>query len=182
MFRFIFLVLPKIQYVALTIRPEGAFHKRKGHQQPTPFSRTSSIYSYATIKNTHLSQSMRTLYLSSFIKFYKNGLDVKVIICVPIHVKCTCINPPPPSFQAYIYELLLKSMIILTHSYLYIYLSNSKMTSISYDFITECMTKWKHSLAWYDVAINSTINTCILLDRFWIVVCISDWMAKWIRH
>ena len=30
------------------------------------------------------------------------------------------------------------------------------MTSISYDYITECITKWKHCLAWYDVAINST--------------------------
>ena len=30
------------------------------------------------------------------------------------------------------------------------------MTPISYDYITEYMTKWKHPIAWYDVAINST--------------------------
>ena len=31
-----------------------------------------------------------------------------------------------------------------------IYWSNSKMTPKSYDYITEYMTKWKHSLAWYE--------------------------------
>ena len=40
------------------------------------------------------------------------------------------------------------------------------MTYISYDYITEYMTKWKHFLAWYDVAINSTMHTCILLNKF----------------
>ena len=47
-----------------------------------------------------------------------------------------------------------------------IYWPNSKMTSISYDYITEYMTKWKHSLAWYDVAINITMNTYILMDKY----------------
>ena len=46
------------------------------------------------------------------------------------------------------------------------YWSNSKMTSILYDYITEYMKKLKHCLAWYDVAINSTMHTCILLDKF----------------
>ena len=36
------------------------------------------------------------------------------------------------------------------------------MTSISYDYITEYMTKWKLSFTWYDVAIKSTMHTCIL--------------------
>ena len=40
------------------------------------------------------------------------------------------------------------------------------MTSISYDYITEYMTKWKLSLAWYDVAINNTMHTYILLSKF----------------
>ena len=40
------------------------------------------------------------------------------------------------------------------------------MTPISYDYITEYMTKWKHLLAWYDVAINSTMKTYILLVKF----------------
>ena len=35
------------------------------------------------------------------------------------------------------------------------------MKPISYDYIMEYMTKWEHFLAWYDVAINSTIKTCI---------------------
>ena len=39
------------------------------------------------------------------------------------------------------------------------------MTSISYDYITEYMTKWELSPAWYDVAINSTIHTRILLEK-----------------
>ena len=47
-----------------------------------------------------------------------------------------------------------------------IYWPNSKMTYIPYDYITEYMTKLKQSLAWYDVAINSTMNTSILLDKF----------------
>ena len=47
-----------------------------------------------------------------------------------------------------------------------VYWSNSKMTSILYDYIREYMTKWKQCLAWYDVAINSTMHTCILLDKF----------------
>ena len=37
---------------------------------------------------------------------------------------------------------------------------NSKITPISYDYITEYVTKW------YDVAINSTMKTCILLVKF----------------
>ena len=40
------------------------------------------------------------------------------------------------------------------------------MTSLSYDYITEYMKKWKLSLAWYDVAINSTMHTCILLEMY----------------
>ena len=40
------------------------------------------------------------------------------------------------------------------------------MTSIPYGYITEYMTKWKQSLAWYDVAINSTMHTYILMDKF----------------
>ena len=40
------------------------------------------------------------------------------------------------------------------------YWSNSKMTSISYNYNTEYTTKFEDSLAWYDVAINSTIETC----------------------
>ena len=40
------------------------------------------------------------------------------------------------------------------------------MTFISYDYITEYNTKWKLSLASYDVAINSTMHTCILLEKF----------------
>ena len=47
-----------------------------------------------------------------------------------------------------------------------IYWSNSKMTLISYDYIKEYMTKQEHYLAWYDVAINKTIKTCILLYKF----------------
>ena len=47
----------------------------------------------------------------------------------------------------------------------YIYWSNSKMASILYDYITEYM-KNGNSLAWYDVALNTTMNTCILLDKF----------------
>ena len=39
------------------------------------------------------------------------------------------------------------------------------MTSISYDYITEYMTKWKLSPVWYDVALNSTMHTCILLEK-----------------
>ena len=48
----------------------------------------------------------------------------------------------------------LMSFFFLTN----IYWSNSKMTPISYDYIMEYMTKWEHSLAWYDVAINSIIT------------------------
>ena len=40
------------------------------------------------------------------------------------------------------------------------------MTSISYNFNTKYTTKWKHALALYDVAINSTLHTCILMDTF----------------
>ena len=47
-----------------------------------------------------------------------------------------------------------------------IYWSNSKMTSISYNYNTKYTTKWKHSLAWYDVAINNKMKTCILLFSF----------------
>ena len=54
-------------------------------------------------------------------------------------------------------------VILLFDQYL---LANSKMTSISYDYITEYMTKWKLSPAWYDEAINSTIHTYILLEKF----------------
>ena len=45
-------------------------------------------------------------------------------------------------------------------------LTNIYLTLISYDYITEYMTKWKHSLAWHDVAINSTMKTCNLLVKF----------------
>ena len=45
-------------------------------------------------------------------------------------------------------------------------LAKVKMTSISYDYIIEYMTKWKLSHAWYDVFINSTMHTCILLEKF----------------
>ena len=34
------------------------------------------------------------------------------------------------------------------------------------NYITEYMTKWKLSLAWYNVAINSTMHTCILREKF----------------
>ena len=47
-----------------------------------------------------------------------------------------------------------------------IYWSDSKMTPISYDYITEYMKKWKHILAWYDVAKNSKMRTFILLVEF----------------
>ena len=57
------------------------------------------------------------------------------------------------------------------------YWSNSKMTSISNNYNTKYTTKWKHALALYGVAINCTMHTCILLDNFWILVCISDWVA-----
>ena len=40
------------------------------------------------------------------------------------------------------------------------------MTYISFGYITEYMTKGKLSLAWYDVAINSTMHNCILLEKF----------------
>ena len=40
------------------------------------------------------------------------------------------------------------------------------MTSISYNYNTKYKTKWKYALALYDVAINSTMHTCILLDKF----------------
>ena len=40
------------------------------------------------------------------------------------------------------------------------------MTPISYDYIMENMTKREHFLAWYDVAINRTIKTRILLYKF----------------
>ena len=39
------------------------------------------------------------------------------------------------------------------------------MTPISYDYIMKYMTKRDHYLAWYDVAINRTIKTCILLYK-----------------
>ena len=55
--------------------------------------------------------------------------------------------------------------------------SNSKMTPISYNYNTKYTTKLKHALALYDVAIDSTMNTCILLDTFKSVVSIWDWMA-----
>ena len=51
---------------------------------------------------------------------------------------------------------------------------NSKMKSISYNYNTEYTTKWKHSVARYDVAINSTMQTCILLVKFYIDDCMSD--------
>ena len=54
------------------------------------------------------------------------------------------------------------SFCCLTH----IYCSKSKMTPILYDNIMVYVTKLKHSLAWYDVALNSTINTCIILYKF----------------
>ena len=38
------------------------------------------------------------------------------------------------------------------------------MTSISNNYNTKYTTKWKHALALYDVAIYSTMFTCILLD------------------
>ena len=59
------------------------------------------------------------------------------------------------------------------------YWPNSKMTSISYDYITEYMTKWKHFLAWYDVAINSTIHTCILLDKFKLLLVYQTGRPNW---
>ena len=40
------------------------------------------------------------------------------------------------------------------------------MTSISYNYNTEYSTKWKHYVALYDVAINSAVETCILLVKF----------------
>ena len=46
------------------------------------------------------------------------------------------------------------------------YWSNSKMTSISYNYNTYYTAKCKHALALYDVAINSTMHTCILLEKF----------------
>ena len=54
-------------------------------------------------------------------------------------------------------------VILLFDQYL---LVKQQMTTISYNYITKYTTKWKLSLAWYDVAINSTMNTCILLDKF----------------
>ena len=42
------------------------------------------------------------------------------------------------------------SFCCLTNSYW----SNSKMTSMSYNYNTEYTTKWKHSLAWYDLGIE----------------------------
>ena len=53
------------------------------------------------------------------------------------------------------------------------YWSNRKMTSISHNYNIEYMP----TLAWYDVAINSTIKTCILLYKFETAVCMSDLMA-----
>ena len=35
------------------------------------------------------------------------------------------------------------------------------MTSISYNYNTKYTTKYKHALALYDVAINSTMHTCM---------------------
>ena len=46
------------------------------------------------------------------------------------------------------------------------YWSNSKMTSISYNYNTKYTTKCKHALDLYDVAINSAMHTCILLEKF----------------
>ena len=39
------------------------------------------------------------------------------------------------------------------------------MTSISYNYNTKYTTKCKHALALYDVAINSTMHTCILMEK-----------------
>ena len=57
------------------------------------------------------------------------------------------------------------------------YWSNSKITSIPYNYNTEYTTKCNYALALYGVAINSTMHTCILLDKFSILVCVSDWVA-----
>ena len=47
------------------------------------------------------------------------------------------------------------------------YWSNSKMTSISYNYNTEYTTKWKHYLAWYDVVISySTLSFKLLFPDF----------------
>ena len=45
------------------------------------------------------------------------------------------------------------------------YWSNSKITSISYNYNTKYTTKCKHALALYDVAINSTMHICILMKK-----------------
>ena len=54
-------------------------------------------------------------------------------------------------------------VILLIDQYI---LAKQQNDILPYDYITEYMTKWKQSFAWYDVAINSTMNTCILLDKF----------------
>ena len=61
------------------------------------------------------------------------------------------------SCDQYCSYMKLMSFCCLTN----IYWWNSKMTPISYDYDTEYMAKWEYSLAWYDVAINSTMKTCI---------------------
>ena len=40
------------------------------------------------------------------------------------------------------------------------------MTSISYKYNIKYTIKCKHDLALYDVAINSAMHTCILLEKF----------------
>ena len=47
------------------------------------------------------------------------------------------------------------------------YLSNSKMTSISYNYNTNYTTKWKHALPLYDVAIKTTMHTLEYAASAW---------------
>ena len=53
--------------------------------------------------------------------------------------------------------------------------SNSKMKSISYNYNTEYTTKWIHSLAWYDVAINSTIKPVFCWLSFKLLFVCQIW-------
>ena len=108
-----------------------------------------------------------------YFVWLESGVNVPYIALNPINTKFT---PPLKLTWKVIYHLKQQpyffssepfskqgmSFCCLTERYW----SNSKMTSISYNYNTEYTTKWKHSLAWYDVSINSKIKTCILLYKF----------------
>ena len=71
------------------------------------------------------------------------SLTTKSAVGKTLNIKCTLHNRKWMSFCC------------LTNTYW----SNSKMTTVLYNYNTVYRTKLKHSAEWYDIAINSTMKT-----------------------